>query len=130
MNAACQGALSITNSWNLLRLMRYHSTISSISSSVIPFSSCLPSFPSSGSFSRSQFFESGDQSIGVSASALVLPMNIQDRFPLEWTGWISLQFKELSRVFSSTTVQKHQFFNAQPSLWSNSYICTCLQKNL
>ena len=87
-----------------------------ISSSVIPFSSCLQSFPASGSFQMSQFFTSGGQSFGVSASALVLPMNIQDRFPLRWTGWISLQSKGLSRVFSNTTVQKRQFFSAQPSL--------------
>ena len=85
-----------------------------ISSSVIPFSFCLQSFPVSGSFPMSQFFTSGDQSIGVSAS--VLPMNIQDWFPLGWTGWISLQSKGLSRVFSNTTVQKHQFFKAQFSL--------------
>ena len=83
-----------------------------ISSSVIPFSSCLQSFPASGSFPMSQFFTSGGQSIGVSASASVLPMNIQDWFPLGWTGWISLQSKGLSRVFSNTTVQKHQFFGA------------------
>ena len=76
-----------------------------ISSSVIPFSSCLQSFPASGSFPRSHFFASGGQSIRVSASALVLPMNIQDWFPLGWTGWISLQSKGLSRVFSNTTVQ-------------------------
>ena len=81
-----------------------------ISSSVIPFSSCLQSFPASGSFQMSQFFTSGGQSIGVSASASVPPMNIQDWFPLRLTGWISLQFKRLSRVFSNTTVQKHQFF--------------------
>ena len=87
-----------------------------ISSSVIPFSSCLQSFPASGSFPMSQFFASGGQSIGASASASVLPMNIQDWFPLGWTGWISLQSKGLSRVFSNTTVQKHQFFSAQLSL--------------
>ena len=80
-----------------------------ISSSVIPFSSCLQSFPASGSFPMSQFFVSGDQSIGALASASVLPMNIQDWFPLGWTGWISLQSKGLSRVFSNTTVQ---FFGA------------------
>ena len=80
-----------------------------ISFCVIPFS-CLQSFPASGSFPISQFFASGGQSIGVSASASVLPMNIQDWFPLGWTGWISLQSKGLSRVFSNTTVQKHQFF--------------------
>ena len=87
-----------------------------ISSSFFPFSSCLQSFPASGSYQMSQFFISGDLSIGVSASASVLPMNIQDWFPLGLTGWISLQSKELSRVFSNTTVQKHQFFGAQLSL--------------
>ena len=87
-----------------------------ISSSVVPFSSHLQSFPASESFPRSQFFVSGGQSIGVSASASILPMNIQDWFPLGWTGWISLQSKGLSRVFSNTTVQKHQFFGAQFSL--------------
>ena len=86
-----------------------------ISSSVIPFSSRLQSFPASGSFLLSQFFTSGGQSIGVSASTAVLPMNIQDWFPLGWTGWISLKSKGLSRVFSNTTVQKHQFFSAQLS---------------
>ena len=86
-----------------------------ISSSVIPFSSCIQSFPASGSFRMSQFFTSGGQSIGVSASASVLPVNIQDWFPLGGTGWIFLQSKGLSRVFS-TTVQKHQFFGAQLSL--------------
>ena len=84
-----------------------------ISSSVIPFSSRLQSFPASESSQMSQFFKSGGQSIGVSASASALPMNIQDWFPLAWTGWISLQSKGLSRVFSNTTVQKHQFFSAQ-----------------
>ena len=87
-----------------------------ISSSVIPFSSCLQSFPASGSFSMSQFFASGVQNIGVSALASVLPMNVQDWFPLGLTGWISLQSKGLSRVFSNTTVQKHQFFNTQLTL--------------
>ena len=87
-----------------------------ISSSVIPFSSCLQSFPASVSFQMSQLFASGGQSTGASASASVLPMNIQDWFPLGWTGWISLQSKGLSRVFSNTTVQKHQFFGAQLSL--------------
>ena len=97
-----------------------------ISSSVIPFSSCLQSFPVSGSFPMNQFFASVGQSIGVSASASVLPMNIQDWFPLGWTGWISFQSKGLSSVFSNTTVQKHQFFSAQLSLWSNSDIHTWL----
>ena len=87
-----------------------------ISSSIIPFSSCLQSFPASGSFQMSQFFASGGQSIGVSASASVLPRNIQDWSPLGWTGWISLQSKGLSKVFSNTTVQKHQFFGTQLSL--------------
>ena len=97
-----------------------------ISSSVVPFFSHLQSFPVSGSFQMSQVFESGGQNIGVSASASVLPMNILDWFPLGWTGWISLQFKELSRVFSNTTVQKHQFFSLQFSLYSNSHIHTWL----
>ena len=87
-----------------------------ISSSVIPFSSCPQSFPASGSFQMSQLFASGGQSIGVSASTSVLPMNSQDWSPLGWTGWISLQSKRLSRVFSNTTVQKHQFFGAQLSI--------------
>ena len=88
-----------------------------ISSSAVPFSSHLQSFPAWGSFQVSQFFASGGQSIGVSASASVVPMNIQDWFPLGCTGWISLQSKGYSSVFSNITVQKHQFFSAQPSLW-------------
>ena len=95
-----------------------------ISSSVVPFSSHLQSFPASGSFQISPFFELDDQSIAASASASVLPMNIQDWFTLGWTGLISLLFKGISRVFSNTTVQKHQFFDAQPSLWSCSHIHT------
>ena len=87
-----------------------------ISSSVIPFSSCPQSFPASGSSQMSQLFASGGQSIRVSASTSVLPMNTQDWSPLEWTGWISLQSKGLSRVFCNTTVQKHQFFCSQLSL--------------
>ena len=87
-----------------------------ISSSVVPSSSCPQSFPASGSFQMSQLFASGGQSTGVSASTSVLPMNTQDWSPLEWTGWISLQSKGLSRVFSNTTVQKHQFFSTQLSL--------------
>ena len=87
-----------------------------VSSSVAPFSSCPQSFPASGSFPLSQLFASGGQSIGVSASTSVLPMNTQDWSPLGWNGWISLQSKGLSRVFSNTTVQKHQFFCAQLSL--------------
>ena len=97
-----------------------------ISPSVVPFSSCPQSFPASGSFPMSQLFASGSQSTGVSASASVLPMNTQDWSPSGWTGWISLQSKGLSRVFSNTTVQKHQFFGAQLSLWSNSHIHTWL----
>ena len=95
-----------------------------ISSSVIPFSSCLQSFPGSGSFQMSQLFASGGQSIGVSASTSVLPMNTQDWSPLGWAGWISLQSKGLSRVFSNTTVQKHQFLVTQLSSQSNSHIHT------
>ena len=95
-----------------------------ISSSVVPFSSCPQSFPASGSLQMSQLFTSGSQSIGVSASTSVLPMNTQDWCPLGWTGWVSLQSKGLSRVFSNTTVQKHQFFGAQPSSQSNSHIHT------
>ena len=87
-----------------------------ISSPLIPFSSCLQSFPASGSFQMSQLFASGSQNNGVSASTSVLPMNTQDWSPLQWTGWISLQSKGLWRVFSNTTVQKHQFFGAQLSL--------------
>ena len=101
-----------------------------ISSSVVPFSSCPQSFPASGSFPRSQLFASGGQSIGVSASTSVLPMNTQDWSPLGWTGWISLQSKGLSRVFSNTTVQKHQFFSTQLSLQSNSHIHTWLLEKL
>ena len=108
--AARQASLSVTNSSSLFKPMSIqwwcHSTISC---SAVPFSSCLLSFPKSGSFQMSPFFTSGSQSIGISASASVLPVNIQDWFPLELTGWISLQSKGLSRVFSNTTVQKHQF---------------------
>ena len=95
-----------------------------ISSSVIPFSSWLQSFPVSGSFPASEFFASGGQSIGVPALASVLPMNIKNWIPLGLTGWVSLQSKGLSRVFSNTTVQKHQFFSAQLSSQSNSYTHT------
>ena len=116
-SAAHQASLFIANSWSLLKLMPLslwcHPTISF---SVVPFSSRLQSFPASGSFQMSQFFTLGGQSIGISASASVLLMNIQDWFPLGWTGWISLQSKGLSRVFSNTTVQKHPFFGAQLSL--------------
>ena len=121
--AAHQASLSITNSQNLSHdaIWWCHPTISS---SVIPFSSCLQSFSASGSFPVSQLFAWGGQSTGVLASALVLPMNTQDWSPSEWTGWISLQSKGLSRVFSNTTLQKHQFFGTQLSSQSNSHIHT------
>ena len=127
---ARQTSLSITNSWSLQNsypLNRWcHPTISS---SVIPLSFCPQSFPASGSYQMNQLFASGGQSIGVSAS--VLPMVIQDWFPLGWTGWIFLQPKGLSRVFSNTKkhwclFQKHQFFGSQPSLWSKCHIHTWL----
>ena len=95
-----------------------------ISSSVVPFSSCPQSLPASGSFPMSQLFAWSGQSTGVSALASFLPKNTQDWSPSEWTGWISLQSKELSRVFSNTTGQKHQFFSAQLSSQSNSHIHT------
>ena len=94
--------------------------------SVVPFSFCPQSFPASGSLQMSQLFVSGGQSIGVSTSTSVLPMNTQDWSPSEWTGWISLQSKGLSRVFSNTTVQNHQFFGAQLSSQSNSHVHTWL----
>ena len=123
--AAHQAFPAITNSWSLLKLMSFGQwCLATISSSVIPFCSCLQSFPTSGPFPMSQFFASVGQSTGASASESVLPMNIQDWLPLGWTGWISLLSKGLSRVFSNTTVQKHQFFGAQLSLWSNSHIHT------
>ena len=101
-----------------------HRVSDAISSSPVPFSSCPQFLPASESFPISQLFTWGSQSIGVSASASVLPMNTQDWSPLEWTGWISLQSKGFSSVFSNTTVQKHQFFGAQPSSQSNSHIHT------
>ena len=112
--AACQASLSITNSWSLLKPMPIE-LVMPFNHLILccAFSSCSQSFPASGSFQMSQLFESSGQSIGVSASALVLLMNIQDWFPLGWTGWISLESKGLSRVFSNTTVQKHQFFCTQ-----------------
>ena len=100
--------------------------IQPISSSVAPFSSYPQSFLASGYFSMSQLFTSGGQSVGASASASFLQMNIQGWFPLGLTGLISLLSKRLSKVFFSTTVRKHQFFSAQPSLWSNFHICTWL----
>ena len=103
-----------------------HRVGDAFSPSIFPFSSHLRSFPESWSFPMSQFFTSSGQSIGVSASASVLSVNIQDWFPLGWTCWISLQSKRLSKVFSNTTFQKHQFFSAQPSWWSNSHIHTSM----
>ena len=99
-----------------------------ISSSVIPFSSCPQSLPTSGSFPMNQLFVWGGQSTGILTLASVLPKNTQDWSPLEWTGWISLQSKGLSRVFSNTTLQKHQFFRAQLSSQSNSHIYTWPQE--
>ena len=126
--AARQASVSIINSKacsNSCSLCQWcHPTISS---SVVPFFSCLQSFPASGSFPMSQLFESGGQSTGVSASAPVLPMNIHDWFPFIWTG-LTLQFKGLSRVFSNTTVQMHQFFGAQLSIQSNFHIHTGLME--
>ena len=117
--ATCQVSLSFTISWSLFKLMSIESVIPSNPLILcVPFSSCLQSFPASGSFLMSWLFASGGLSIGASVS--VLPMNIQDWFPLGLTGLISLQSKGFSRVFSNTTVQKHQFINAQPSLWPNS----------
>ena len=125
--AARQASLSITNAQsppNPCPLNWWcHPTISS---SLIPFSSCPQSFPASGSSHMSQLFTSGGQSIGVSASTSVPPMNTKDWSPLGWTDWISLQSKGLSRVFSNTIVQKHQFFGTQLSLQYNSHIHTFL----
>ena len=124
--ATCQASLSFTISQSLLKLISIESVMpSNISFSVIPFSSCLQSFPTLGSFLMNQLFATGDQSTGVSASASVLPMNIQDWFPLILTDLMSLKFKELSRVFSNTTFGKHQFLSIQP-LWSKSHIHTRL----
>ena len=125
--AAHQASLSSTIFWTLLQLIPLRLwCYLTISSSANPFSSCLQSFPASGSFPMSQFFISGGQSTRASASAWVLPMNIQGWFPLGLTGLISLMSKWLSRVFSSTTIQKHKFFSNQPSWWSNSHIHTWL----
>ena len=115
--ATHQNPLSINDSLSLLKLMSI-ALVMPFNHLIlfVPLSSCLQSFTASGSYPMSQFFPSGGQSIGVSASASVLPMNIQGWFPLGWTGWISLQSKGLLRVFSNTTAQKHQFFSAQLSL--------------
>ena len=123
--AARQAYLSNTSSWSLLKLMSIESVMPSKHLILCRPLLLLPqSFPASGSFPMSQFFISGGQSSGVSVSTSVLPINIQDWSPLGWTGWISLQSKGLSRVFSNTTVQKHQFFGTQLSSQSNSHIHT------
>ena len=127
--AACQASLSITNFQSLLKLMSIELVMPSNHLICGPLL-LLPSiFPSIRVLQMNQLFTSGGQSIGVSAWASVLPMNIQDWFPLGLTGLISLQSKGLSRVFSNTTVQKRQFFSAQPSLWSNFHIHTSLLEN-
>ena len=120
--AALQVSSSVTNTQSLLKLMSIESVMPSNHLILCcPFSSCLQSFPASGSFPMSQLFTSGGQSIGPSASAPVLLMNIQDWFILQLTGLISLLFKGLSKIFSNTTVQKHQFFGAQLSSWFHSH---------
>ena len=123
-----QPPLSFTISQSLLKLMSIKWRHPTISYSVVPFSSCLQSFPEAGSFSMSRVFTCSGQSIGVSASAPVLPMNVQYWFLLELTGLILLS-TGLSRIFSNTTVWKDQFFGAQASLWSNSHIPPRLLKN-
>ena len=128
---ACQASLSVIYTQGLLKLMSIELVMPSYHLILCcPLLFLHQYFPASGSFQMSQFLTSGGQSIGASASASVLPMNTQYWFPLGWTGWISLQSNVLSRVFSNTTVQKHQFFSAISSLWSNSYIHTwLLEKN-
>ena len=125
--AACQASLSITNSWSSLKLTSIQSMMPSNHLILyLPFSSCSQSLPASESFPMSQLFTWGGQSFGVSALASFLPKNTQDRSPLEWTGWISLHSKGLSRVLSNTAVQKHQFFGTQLSSKSNSHFHTWL----
>ena len=114
--AACLASLSFTVSWSLLKLMSIRSVMPSNHLILFSFFFCPQSFPASGSFPMSQLFASGGHRIGVSDATSVLPMNTQDWFPLGWTGLISLKSKGLSRVFSNTTVQKHQFFGTQPYL--------------
>ena len=123
--AACQASLSITNSDSCPSSQWCHPAISS---SVVPFSSCPQSLPASESFPMSQLFAWGGQRTGVSDLASFLPKKSQGSSPSEWTGWISLQFKGLSRVFSNITVQKHQFFGAQSSSQSNSHMHTWPQE--
>ena len=128
-SAAHQASLSITNSLSLLKLMSIESVMPPnhlILCSLSSLSPYLQSFPASRSFPMSRLFPSGGQSIGTSASVSVLPMNTHDWFPLGITGLISFQSKGFSRVLSNTTVQKHQFFDTQPSLWFNSHIYTWL----
>ena len=124
--AACQASLSFSISLSLNKLMPIESAMPSSYLILTPFSSCPQSLPASGSFPMSWLFTSGGQNIGASASASVIPMNIQGWFPIGLTGLISLLSKGLSSVFSNTTVWKHQFFSTQPSLWSNSHIHTWL----
>jgi len=125
--AAHQAFLSFTVSWSLVTFMSVESVTPSNHLILCRPLLLLPSiFPCTGSFQMTRLFTSGGQSIGVSAPASVLPMNVQDWFPLGFTGLISLLSKGLSRMFFSTTVQKHQFFSAQPFLWSSSHICTWL----
>ena len=124
--AARQASVSITSSWSLLNSCSSSQWCHpNISSSVVPFSSCLQSFPVSGSLPMSQLKSDG-QSTGASTLASVLPKNIQDWFLLGLTSWLSLKSRVISRAFSNSTVQKHQFYIAQPSLWSNSHIHTWL----
>ena len=124
-----RASLSFTVSRSFLKLMSIESVMpSSYLILCHSFSYCPQSFPASESFSMSRLFTSGGQSIGASASASVLPVNIQDWFPLGLTGLISLLSKGLSRIFSSTTIRKHHFFCMQPSLWSNSHICTYISE--
>ena len=124
---ARQVSLFITNSRSLLKLTSITLVMPSSHLMLCHLLCLLPLiFPRIRVFSNESFFTSGGQSIGASASASLLPVNIQDWFPLGWTGWISLLSKGLSRVFSNTITQKHQFFSAQPSLWSNSHIHTWL----
>ena len=125
--SASQATLSCTISWSLLKLMSVESVMLSNHLTLCdPLLLCLQSFPVWRSFPMSWLFLSGCKSTGGSAWSTVLPMNSQDWFPLGWTGWISLQSQGLSRAFSNTTIQKHQFFSAYPSLWFTSHICTRL----
>ena len=123
----CQASTPSASSNSCPSSQWYHTTFSS---SVIPFSCCLQSFPAPGSFLMSQHLPSGSKSIGASASVSILAMDIQDWFPLGWTGLTFLQSKGLSRVFYNTTAQKHQFFSVQLSLWPNTHIHKWLQEKL